>query len=376
MYAFSSINRSVLGCFNFGGGACLTTRLFIWKITPCQDPRLFPVLISYSHRRDLTFKSAPLLSNNLLTWLIEACFDVNFILNPKYVQKYLCFLLTGYIHRILLALESVNHSAFFWQWTAGYCLKRFCVTVLSLNGLRRSAPHYQCTSQCFLSTRYSYHCFVTTYIVVLFLAITDRNAFFQQYTPQCALKTRVPEGRLKTWVLVMLRLRFAVWGILKSRNSYKKLTKTPSSAPNLKPELSSGTLLKTLETHCLRISYFVLKNKYLLICVLLCYVIYIWGCKVHGLYMVYGHWYEFLFSEEWRNLGVIVKILILSGSSLLLGSALTGWEIGPFDNVTDQILLNAWSLMLLLQHRHLLPFKSSTQKWTVVQLEKRWKCFG
>jgi hypothetical protein len=28
-----------------------------------------------------------------------------------------------------------------------------------------------------------------------------------------------------------------------SRNSYEKLTKAPSSAPNLKPELSSGTLL-------------------------------------------------------------------------------------------------------------------------------------
>jgi tRNA/tmRNA/rRNA uracil-C5-methylase (TrmA/RlmC/RlmD family) len=27
-----------------------------------------------------------------------------------------------------------------------------------------------------------------------------------------------------------------------SRNSYEKLKKTPSSAPNLKPELSSGTL--------------------------------------------------------------------------------------------------------------------------------------
>ncbi len=30
-----------------------------------------------------------------------------------------------------------------------------------------------------------------------------------------------------------------------SRNSYEKLTKAPSSAPNLKPELSSGTLAET-----------------------------------------------------------------------------------------------------------------------------------
>jgi hypothetical protein len=30
-----------------------------------------------------------------------------------------------------------------------------------------------------------------------------------------------------------------------SRNSYEKLTKAPSSAPNLKPELSSGTLEQT-----------------------------------------------------------------------------------------------------------------------------------
>jgi hypothetical protein len=50
-------------------------------------------------------------------------------------------------------------------------------------------------------------------------------------------------GKVKTWGLVTLRLRFAVWGSLMSRNSYEKLTKAPSSAPNLKPELSSGTLV-------------------------------------------------------------------------------------------------------------------------------------
>jgi hypothetical protein len=50
------------------------------------------------------------------------------------------------------------------------------------------------------------------------------------------LISRVPEERLKTCVLVTLGLRFSVRGILKSRKSYKILTKAPSSAPNLKPE--------------------------------------------------------------------------------------------------------------------------------------------
>jgi hypothetical protein len=50
------------------------------------------------------------------------------------------------------------------------------------------------------------------------------------------LQSRVPEVRLKTSVLVKLRLRFLVRGSLKSLKSYEHFTKAPSSAPNLKPE--------------------------------------------------------------------------------------------------------------------------------------------